>query len=103
MLGDAIRTSAISKLTVKYTKIKILTSAGERQRLLSLRQSERKNVWPWQSHRFAFAFTNKQWQVADFLLWAVGSRVAAEPHLAGMRRIVLAKAGDMKSGGEKSG
>lgn len=43
-------------------------------------------------------------QCAEWIeIRAVRSRMVAEPHLAGMRKIVLAKAGDMKSGGEQSG
>ncbi|KAF3034904.1 hypothetical protein E8E12_005252 [Didymella heteroderae] len=34
---------------------------------------------------------------------AVRSRVVAQPHLAGMKKIVLARASDMESGGENSG
>ncbi|KAF3053678.1 hypothetical protein E8E11_010997 [Didymella keratinophila] len=52
----------------------------------------------------ANTFTPKE--AVRFAEWieirAVRSRMAAHPHLAGMRKIVLAKATDMEGGGEKS-
>jgi len=52
----------------------------------------------------ANSFTSKEpVQCAEWIeIRSVRSRMAAQPHLAGMKKIVLARTSEMESGGESS-